>query len=238
MCFAPLGVHFFNSWTSKSAPRMVCFLIFRLRNVLRATAAYTFPTFQLTKVLQSRGVFSIWLGHAFRATTVCTFTTSQVPVDVKTRFPPQRRAIFWFLIRLDGSAPAPLSSLLFNLPKPPNIGKSQCFATFLFFTLHLFFFYTSFGESSSTGHSGSVLPGGQQAPALCQGSCSILHTLCPPRCLRCLCPIRIKAFRPMVNTCQGNSVTRVMTLSGQICLWNKICVHLLRKRNSGGWDLR
>ena len=43
----------------------------------------------------------------------------------------------------------------------------------------------------------------QQAPALCQGSCSILHTLCPPRCLRCLCPIRIKAFRPMVNTCQG-----------------------------------
>jgi hypothetical protein len=77
-----------------------------------------------------------------------------------------------------------LSSLLFNLPKPPNIGKPQCFATFLFFALHLLssaflFFYTSFGESSFTGHSGSVLPGGSKHQ-LCAKVHAVSSILCAP----------------------------------------------------------
>ena len=78
-----------------------------------------------------------------------------------------------------------------------SVSRLFYFSPFIFFLLHFLrwvLIYRTFRLSSTRW---------QQAPALCQGSCSILHTLCPPRCLRCLCPIRIKAFRPMVNTCQG-----------------------------------
>ena len=66
-----------------------------------------------------------WLGNVLRATTACTFSTSQLP---------------------DGTAPAPLASLLFHLPEPQIIWKTQWIATFLpfrapassFFSLFLF----------------------------------------------------------------------------------------------------
>ena len=46
------GVHFFDISTSKSGPRMVCFVHFDLGNVLRATTACTFSTSQLPKVVR------------------------------------------------------------------------------------------------------------------------------------------------------------------------------------------
>ena len=48
------GVHFFDIWTSKSGPTMVCFVHFDfwLGNVLRATTACTFSTSQLPKVVR------------------------------------------------------------------------------------------------------------------------------------------------------------------------------------------
>ena len=52
------GVHFFDISTSKSGPRMVCFVHFGLRNVLRATTPCTFSTSQLQKVLRTWGFFS------------------------------------------------------------------------------------------------------------------------------------------------------------------------------------
>ena len=82
-------------------------------------------------------------------------------LDLKTCFPPQRRALFqqlnaqklskacfvplgnllrataacnfWYLIWPDGSAPAALTSLLFDPPEPQNIRKTECFAAFLHF---------------------------------------------------------------------------------------------------------
>ena len=85
--------------------------LFRHRNFQKCSGAEVFCTF--------------WLGNAFRATTVCTFSS---------------------LIWPAGSAPAALASLLFNPPEPQIIGKTQCFATFLpfrasassFFWLFLF----------------------------------------------------------------------------------------------------
>ena len=50
------GVHFFDIWTSKSGPTMVCFVVF----------------------------CTFWLGNLFRATTACTFSTSKLPTVVWT----------------------------------------------------------------------------------------------------------------------------------------------------------
>ena len=46
------GVHFFDISTSKSGPRMVCFVHFDLEMLLRATTACTFSTSQLPKVVR------------------------------------------------------------------------------------------------------------------------------------------------------------------------------------------
>jgi hypothetical protein len=120
----------------------VVLLTFLLRNVLPATAACTFPTSQLSKVVR----------------TWCAF----VHFDFEMCFAPQRRALFRHrnfekcserevflafslanvlrtttacnfssLIWPAGSAPAALASLLFDPPEPQIIGKTQCFATFL-----------------------------------------------------------------------------------------------------------
>ena len=102
MCFAPPPRANFQhlNFQKCSEPGVLC--TFWLGNVLRATAACTFSTFQLPKVLRRWSVFSI-------LTWKCASS----------------------LISPDGSAPAALASLLFNPPEPQIIGKTQCFATFL-----------------------------------------------------------------------------------------------------------
>ena len=123
------GVHFFDIWTSKSGPTMVCFVHFWLGNVLRATRAFTFSTSQLPKWSDNGVLCAFWLGNVLRSTTACNFSS---------------------LIWPAGSAPAALASLLFDPPEPQIIGKTQCFATFLPFLASassfflLFLFYSSF----------------------------------------------------------------------------------------------
>ena len=104
------GVHFFDISTSKSGPRMVCFVhvdfkmcfapqrraLFRHRNFQKWSDTEVFCTFLLQNPL--------------RATTACNFSV---------------------LIGPAGSAPAALASLLFDPPEPQIIGKTECFATFL-----------------------------------------------------------------------------------------------------------
>ena len=77
------------------------------------------------------GVFcTFWLGNVLRATTACNFSS---------------------LIWPAGSAPAALASLLFDPPEPQNIGKTQCFATFLPFraSASSFFSFSSTPLSSN-----------------------------------------------------------------------------------------
>ena len=45
------GMHFFDISISKSGPKLVCVLYMLLGNVLRATTAYIFSTYQLPKVV-------------------------------------------------------------------------------------------------------------------------------------------------------------------------------------------
>ena len=81
------------------------------------------------------------LPNVLRVTTACTFWTSTsrsaprlgcfAHFDLQMCFAPQGRATFSSFIWPAGSAPAALASLLFDPPEPLNIGKPQCFATFL-----------------------------------------------------------------------------------------------------------
>ena len=104
------GVHFFDIATSKSGPELRCFLHFDLQMCFapQRRALFQHPNFQKRR---EHVVFcTFWLGDLLRATTACNFSS---------------------LIWPAGSAPAALASLLFDLPEPQIIGKTECFATFL-----------------------------------------------------------------------------------------------------------
>ena len=122
------GVHFFDIWTSKSGPRMVCFVHFDLEMCFAPQRRALFRHRNFQKWSEP-GVFcAFWLQNVLRATTACNFS----------------------LIWPASSAPAALASLLFDPPEPQIMGKTQCFATFLPFHAFassfflLFLFYSSF----------------------------------------------------------------------------------------------
>ena len=78
------GVHFFDIWTSKSGPRMVCFVYFGLEMCFapQRRALFRHRNFQKWS---DTGVFcTFWLGNVLRATTACTFSTSQLPKVVRS----------------------------------------------------------------------------------------------------------------------------------------------------------
>ena len=78
MCFAPQWRLFQHLNFQKCAERGVL-CTFWLGNVFRATTAWFFLTFQLSKVIWTLCVFTFLLGNVLRATAVCTFSTSQLP---------------------------------------------------------------------------------------------------------------------------------------------------------------
>ena len=97
---------------------------------------------EFPKVVRSWGVFcTFWLQNVLRATTACTFSTSQLPkwsepvVFLTFWLPHVLRATttcnFSSLTWPAGSAPAALASVLFDPQEPQITGKTQCFATFL-----------------------------------------------------------------------------------------------------------
>ena len=131
------GVHFLDISTSKSGPRMVCFLrfdlflcfspqwraLFRHRNFQKWSEAGAFCTFSLRNVL--------------RATTACNFSS---------------------LIWPAGSAPAALASLLFDPPEPQIIGKNTVFRDFPTFSrICIFFLLTLLSSNLSLLSASSLL---------------------------------------------------------------------------------
>ena len=123
------GVHFFDISTSKSGPRMVCFVHFDFEMCFAPQRSALFRHLNFQK-WSEKGVFcTFWLANLLRATTACNFSSLIWPAR---------------------SAPAALASLLFDSPEPQIIGKTQCFATFLPFLASassfflLFLFYSSF----------------------------------------------------------------------------------------------
>ena len=78
------GVHFFDIATSKSGPDLVCFVHFHLEMCFapQRRALFRHRNFQKWS---GPGVFCTFsLGNVLRATTACTFSTSQLPKVVRT----------------------------------------------------------------------------------------------------------------------------------------------------------
>ena len=73
------GVHFFDISISKSGPRMVCLLHFDFEMCFAPQRRALFRHLNFQKWSEN-GVFcTFWLRNVLRATTTCTFSTSQLP---------------------------------------------------------------------------------------------------------------------------------------------------------------
>ena len=77
------GVHFFNISTSKSGPRMVCFVHFDFKMCFAPQRRPLFRHLNFQK-WSDAGVFcTFWLQNVLRATTASTFSISQLPKVVR-----------------------------------------------------------------------------------------------------------------------------------------------------------
>ena len=78
------GVHFFDISTSKSGPNPWCFVHFDFQMCFAPQRRALFRHLNFQK-WSDAGVFcTFWLGNVLRATTACTFSTSQLPKVVRT----------------------------------------------------------------------------------------------------------------------------------------------------------
>ena len=88
MCFAPqrraLFRHFFDIWTSKSGPNMVCFVHFDFKMCFAPQRRALFRHRNFQKWSDHGVLCTFWLQNVLRATTACTFSTSQLPKVVRS----------------------------------------------------------------------------------------------------------------------------------------------------------
>ena len=77
------GIHFFIISTSKSGPNLVCFVHFDLETCFAPQRRALFPHVNFQKWSEPGVLCTIWLGNVLRATTACTFSTSQLPKAVR-----------------------------------------------------------------------------------------------------------------------------------------------------------
>ena len=73
------GVHFFNISTSKSGPTMVCFVHFDFEMCFAPQRRALFRHLNFQKWSDTEVLCTCSLRNVLRATTVCTFSTSQLP---------------------------------------------------------------------------------------------------------------------------------------------------------------
>ena len=147
------GVHVFDIATSKSGPRLRCFVHFDFEMCFALQRRALFRHLNCQK-WSAPGVFcTFWLASVLRATTACNFSS---------------------LIWPAGSAPAALASLLFDPPEPQIIGKTQFFATFLPFRASASAFFWPFLFSDLLSSTLSLL---SASSLLCFSSAHIVGSL-------------------------------------------------------------
>ena len=78
------GVHFFEISTSKSVPRLACFVHFGFEMCFAPQRRALFRHLNFRKRSETDVFHTLWLGNVLRATTACTFSTSQLPKVVRT----------------------------------------------------------------------------------------------------------------------------------------------------------
>ena len=84
-------VHFFDIATSKSGPNLVCFVHFDLEVCFAPQRRALFRHLNFQKWSEHGVLCTFWLGNLLRATTACTFSTSQLPKVV-------REWCFWYIL--------------------------------------------------------------------------------------------------------------------------------------------
>ena len=134
------GVHFFVIWTSKSGPRMVCFVHFDFEMCFAPQRRALFRHLNFQKCSGHQVFCAFWLANLLRATTACNFSS---------------------LIWPAGSAPAALASLLFDPPEPQNATnhwKNTVFRDFPTFSrICIFFLLTLLSSNLSLLSASSLL---------------------------------------------------------------------------------
>ena len=78
------GVHFFDISISKSGPKLRCFVHFDLEMCFAPQRRALFRHLNFQKWSEAEVFWTFWLGNVLRATTACTFSTSQLPKVVRT----------------------------------------------------------------------------------------------------------------------------------------------------------
>ena len=78
------GVHFFDISTSKSGPKLRCFVHFDLEMCFAPQRRALFRHRNFQKSSDAEVFCTFWLGNVLRATTACTFSTSQLPKVVRS----------------------------------------------------------------------------------------------------------------------------------------------------------
>ena len=78
------GVHFFDISTSKSAPRPRCSVHFHFDMCFVPQRRALFRHLNFQKWSGAEVFCTFWLGNVLRATTACTFSTSQLPKVVRS----------------------------------------------------------------------------------------------------------------------------------------------------------
>ena len=78
------GVHFFDISTSKSGPMLMCFVHFDLEMCFAPQRRALFRHLNFQKWSGAGVLCTFWLGNVLRATTACTFSTSQLPKVVRS----------------------------------------------------------------------------------------------------------------------------------------------------------
>ena len=77
------GVHFFNISTAKSGTELVCFVHFDFERCFAPQRRTLFRHLNFQKWSDAEVFCTFWLRNVLRATTVCTFSTSQLPKVVR-----------------------------------------------------------------------------------------------------------------------------------------------------------
>ena len=78
------GAHFFDISTSKSGPKLVCFVHFDFEMCFAPQRRALFRHLDFQKWSEPLVFCTFWLGNVLRATTACTFSTSQLPKVVRS----------------------------------------------------------------------------------------------------------------------------------------------------------
>ena len=148
------SVHFFDISTSKSGPNLVCFVHFDLEMCFAPQRRALFRHLNFQKWSEAEVFCTLWLGNVLRATTACTFLTSQLPKVVRTwcvlyiltwKCASRHNGVQFFISHLASwLRTRRFSELTFRPSRATNHWKTQWIATFLPFRASASSFFWSF----------------------------------------------------------------------------------------------